>query len=122
MKKILVIRMSAIGDIVLATSFLESVKQKYPDSEIHFLIKKEFSDFVKKHPIIDKLISFDKKLGLKSLSILLEKQKHFLLFIYLLSFLLFSIYFEMKFFNQSLVFKIFHSQKVGIMHITFSFK
>ena len=61
MKKILVIRMSAIGDIVLATSFLESVKQKYPDSEIHFLIKKEFSDLVKKHPIIDKLISFDKK-------------------------------------------------------------
>ena len=47
MKKILVIRMSAIGDIVLATSFLESVKQKYPDSEIHFLIKKEFSDLVK---------------------------------------------------------------------------
>ena len=63
MKKILVIRMSAIGDIVLATSFLESVKQKYPDSEIHFLIKKEFSDLVKKHPIIDKLISFDKKLS-----------------------------------------------------------
>ncbi len=67
MKKILVIRMSAIGDIVLATSFLESVKQKYPDSEIHFLIKKEFSDIVKKHPIIDKLISFDKKLGLNEL-------------------------------------------------------
>ena len=63
MKKILVIRMSAIGDIVLATSFLESVKQKYPDSEIHFLIKKEFSDLVKKHPIIDKIISFDKKGG-----------------------------------------------------------
>ena len=68
MKKILVIRLSAIGDIVLATSFLESVKQKYPDSEIHFLIKKEFSDIVKKHPIIDKLISFDKKLAGKSLT------------------------------------------------------
>ena len=67
MKKILVIRMSAIGDIVLSTSFLESVKQKYPDSEIHFLVKKEFSDLVKKHPIIDKLISFDKKLGLNEL-------------------------------------------------------
>ena len=66
MKKILVIRMSAIGDIVLATSFLESVKQKYPDSEIHFLIKKEFSDLVKKHPIIDKLISFDKIIKMNS--------------------------------------------------------
>ena len=67
MKKILVIRMSSIGDIVLATSFLKSVKQKHPDSEIHFLIKKEFSELVKKHPIIDKLISFDKKLGLNEL-------------------------------------------------------
>ena len=67
MKKILIIRMSSIGDIVLATSFLKSVKQKYPDGEIHFLIKKEFSELVKNHPSIDKLISFDKKLGLREL-------------------------------------------------------
>ena len=67
MKKILIIRMSSIGDIVLATSFLKSVKQRYPDGEIHFLIKKEFSELVKNHPSIDKLISFDKKLGLKEL-------------------------------------------------------
>lgn len=67
MKKILIIRMSSIGDIVLATSFLKSVKQKYPGGEIHFLIKKEFSELVKNHPSIDKLISFDKKLGLKEL-------------------------------------------------------
>ena len=40
MKKILVIRMSAIGDIVLATSFLESVKQKYPDSRYIFLSRR----------------------------------------------------------------------------------
>ena len=67
MKKILIIRMSSIGDIVLSTSFLKSVKKKYPSSEIHFLIKKEFSDLVKKHPSIDNLISFDKKLGFKEL-------------------------------------------------------
>ena len=44
--------MSSIGDIVLSTSFLKSVKQKYPDAEIHFLIKKEFAELVKKHPSI----------------------------------------------------------------------
>ena len=38
MKKILIIRMSSIGDIVLSTSFLRSVKNKYPNAEIHFLI------------------------------------------------------------------------------------
>ena len=48
MKKILIIRMSSIGDIVLSTSFLSSVKNKYPNAEIHFLIKKEFAELVKK--------------------------------------------------------------------------
>jgi len=67
MKKILIIRMSSIGDIVLSTSFLRSVKNKYPNAEIHFLIKKEFAELVKKHPSIDNLISFDKKLGIKEL-------------------------------------------------------
>ena len=59
--------MSSIGDIVLSTSFLKSVKKKYPEAEIHFLIKKEFSELVKDHPLINKLISFDKKLGIKEL-------------------------------------------------------
>ena len=55
--------MSSIGDIVLATSFLESVKIKYPDSKIDFLIKKEFASIVENHPIIDNLIIFDKSKG-----------------------------------------------------------
>ena len=67
MKKILIIRMSSIGDIVLATSFLESVKIKYPDSKIDFLIKKEFASILEHHPMIDNLIIFDKSKGLKGL-------------------------------------------------------
>jgi lipopolysaccharide heptosyltransferase II len=67
MKKILIIRMSSIGDIVLSTSFLKSVKQKYPNAEIHFLIKKEFAELVKNHPLINNIISFDKKLGIRGL-------------------------------------------------------
>ncbi len=83
MNKILIIRMSSIGDIVLSTSFLKSVKQKYPDAEIHFLIKKEFAELVKKHPSIDNLISFDKKLGIKglfSLGKLLRKNDYDVIF------------------------------------------
>ena len=67
MKKILIIRMSSIGDIVLSTSFIQSVKDKFPDSEIDFLIKSEFVDIIKDHPIIDNTIVFDKKLGFKEL-------------------------------------------------------
>ena len=59
--------MSSIGDIVLSTSFLKSVKQKYPNAEIHFLIKKEFAELVENHPLIHNIISFDKKLGIRGL-------------------------------------------------------
>ncbi len=64
----------------------------------------------------------DKKLGLKSLSILLEKQKYFLLFIYLLSFLLFSIYFVINFSNQYLIFLSCFTILVIFMHQYYSFK
>lgn len=67
MKKILIIRMSSIGDIILATSFIESVKMKYPNSSIDFLIKKEFSPLLYNHPLINNIIELDKSKGLKGL-------------------------------------------------------
>ena len=59
MKKILIIRMSSIGDIVLSTSFIESVKNQFPNSQIDFLIKEEFSDIVHHHPLICLLYTSD---------------------------------------------------------------
>ena len=67
MKKILIIRMSSIGDIVLSTSFLQSVKTKFPNHKIDFLIKSEFAEMMHHHPLIDNLIIFDKKTGFKGL-------------------------------------------------------
>ena len=57
--------MSSIGDIILATSFLDSVKKKYPNSSIDFLIKKEFSPLLQNHPQINNVIELDKSEGLK---------------------------------------------------------
>ena len=59
--------MSSIGDIILATSFLDSVKKKYPNSSIDFLIKKEFSPLLQNHPHINNVIELDKSEGLKGL-------------------------------------------------------
>ena len=59
--------MSSIGDIVLSTSFIQSVKDKFPNSEIHFLIKSELVDIIKGHSLIDNIIVFDKRLGFKEL-------------------------------------------------------
>jgi len=60
-KKILVIRLSSIGDLVLTNFIYKALKEKYQNSKIHVLTKKEYSDVVRYNPYIDKLILFDKK-------------------------------------------------------------
>ncbi|GAO42925.1 glycosyltransferase family 9 protein [Flavihumibacter petaseus] len=59
MKKILVIRFSSIGDIVLTTPVLRCIKQQLPDAELHFLVKKSFAPVLIANPYIDKLHLFE---------------------------------------------------------------
>ncbi len=59
MKKILIIRFSSIGDIVLASPVFRCIKQQLPDSEIHFLTKKSFKDVTKHNPYIDQFYYYD---------------------------------------------------------------
>jgi ADP-heptose:LPS heptosyltransferase len=53
LKKILIIRFSSIGDIVLTTPAIRCLKQQIPDSEIHFAVKKAFLPVVQANPYID---------------------------------------------------------------------
>lgn len=60
--KILIIRFSSIGDIVLTTPVIRCVKKQLPDAEVHFLTKKNFATVVKANPYIDKLHLLDESL------------------------------------------------------------
>lgn len=51
--KLLVIRFSSIGDIVLTTPVLRCIRRQYPDAEIHFLVKQSFKPVVASNPYID---------------------------------------------------------------------
>jgi len=53
--KILIIRFSSIGDIVLTTPVIRCLKQQLPAAEIHYLTKKAFQSVLKSNPYIDKL-------------------------------------------------------------------
>jgi ADP-heptose:LPS heptosyltransferase len=55
LKKILIIRFSSIGDIVLTTPVIRCIKQQVPGSEIHFAVKKAFFPVVQANPYIDKI-------------------------------------------------------------------
>ena len=58
--KILVIRLSSIGDIILTTPVLEALKKRYPDAQIDFLVMDTFKDAIEGVPLVDNLILFPK--------------------------------------------------------------
>ena len=58
-KKILVIRLSSIGDILLTTPVYRLIKKMSPKTELHVIIKKEFGELLAYSPHIDKLLLFD---------------------------------------------------------------
>lgn len=63
-RKILIIRFSSIGDIVMATSPLYTIRNAFPNAEIHFLTLDRFVPLLECHPDIDRIISFDSTTGL----------------------------------------------------------
>lgn len=58
--KILIIRFSSIGDVVLTTPVIRCCKQQLKGSEIHFVTKKSFKSTLEHNPYVDKLITFEK--------------------------------------------------------------
>jgi len=51
--KILIIRFSSIGDIVLTTPVIRCIRSQIPDAEIHFLTKERYKDVTIHNPYID---------------------------------------------------------------------
>lgn len=61
--KILIIRFSSIGDIVLTTPVIRMAKKQIPNAEVHFLTKQKFKSTVEHNPYIDKLYTVKDKLS-----------------------------------------------------------
>ena len=61
--KILVIRFSSIGDIVLTSPVLRCIKTQLNEVELHYLTKKSFESVLSANPHIDKLHFFEKSLS-----------------------------------------------------------
>lgn len=58
--KILIVRFSSIGDIVLTTPVVRAVKQQLNTTEIHFITKKSFASLLANNPHISKLYTIEK--------------------------------------------------------------
>ena len=58
LNRILIIRLSSLGDILLATPLVRSLKKKHPHILIDFLLREEYSDIYKYNPYINKLFAY----------------------------------------------------------------
>ena len=60
--KVLIVRFSSIGDIVLTTPVVRCLKKQLPEIEIHFLTKKKFSSILNENLYIDTLHTIEKSI------------------------------------------------------------
>lgn len=58
MKKILIIRFSSLGDILLSFPLINALKKEYPASEIHYLTKEAYKSVLELNPSIGKIIFY----------------------------------------------------------------
>ena len=65
--KILILRLSSIGDILLSTAFIRQARIQFPNAKIDFLIKDEFFDLIKYNPHLNYIYKFKSNSGLKGL-------------------------------------------------------
>jgi len=72
-KKVLIIRFSSIGDIVLTTPVIRIIRAQW-GAEVHFLTKSVFSSIVEANPNVQKVFSFRKKIS--ETTPLLKKEKY----------------------------------------------
>jgi len=80
--KILVIRLSSIGDILLSTPFIRQLRKKFKNSQIDFVVKDKFKDLLKNNPHIDNLhiLRLDTANALKNLKGKLQKISYDVIF------------------------------------------
>ncbi len=54
-KKLLIIRLSSAGDVLLTSPLLGLIKENEPDSEIHFVVKSQFADLIRVNPNVTRM-------------------------------------------------------------------
>jgi ADP-heptose:LPS heptosyltransferase len=67
--KILILRFSSIGDIVLTTPVIRCLHEQLPDAEIHYLTKPQYKTVLEHNPYIHQLHVLDKPLVQKILEL-----------------------------------------------------
>jgi heptosyltransferase-2 len=74
-RKILIIRFSSMGDVILTSPLTELTKKIFPNAKIDFCVKRKYSYFVKSNKTINNVIIADDELKYSSLKKLIKQIK-----------------------------------------------
>ena len=58
--RILLIRLSSLGDIVLTTPAIRAVRANFPNAHIAMLVAKQSADILRENPYLNEIITFDR--------------------------------------------------------------
>lgn len=68
MKKILIIKTSAIGDVIQTFPVVEYLRNRFPDSQIDWVVEKSCASLLTAHPYVNKVLIVDTKKWRKNIS------------------------------------------------------
>lgn len=63
-EKILLIRLSSMGDVILTTALVRCLRKSFPTARIDFAVASQFAGAIEHNPYIDNVIRYDKSLPL----------------------------------------------------------
>ena len=61
--KVLLIRFSSIGDIILTTPLIRALREQLSGVEIHYLTKEKYLPVLAENPYLDRILTIDKKVA-----------------------------------------------------------
>lgn len=61
MKRVLIVKMSSLGDIIHAFPVIQYIKQCEPQTSIDWIVEKPFAELVQAHPLVDQTIPIQTK-------------------------------------------------------------
>ncbi len=71
--RILIIRFSSLGDIIMTTAMVRSVRKAFPLAQIDFVTREDYRDLLVHNPHIDNLITLKRNSGWRGLRELLKQ-------------------------------------------------
>jgi heptosyltransferase I len=60
-RRLLILRLSALGDVVFATTLLNGLRKAFPEAEIDWLVQPEFADLLRTQPAINQVLTWNRR-------------------------------------------------------------